>query len=141
MQPTFSSDCISAPRTRDAPSLQTPGRSSGKEEPLSSGITKGRALWMSQGHIKRGKDPDCKCSKPAAQLQVHLHASMSVGFGSFAFLSFFLIGIQLIFHVVLISAIQQSDLGIYTCFLYIRFHHGLSQDTGYSSLRYTVAPC
>ena len=113
MQPTFSSDCISAPRTRDAPSLQTPGRSSGKEEPLSSGITKGRALWMSQGHVKRGKDPDCKCSKPAAQLQVHLHASMSVGFGSFAFLSFFLIGIQLIFHVVLISAIQQSDLGVY----------------------------
>lgn len=90
---------------------------------------------------QKRKDPDCKSSKAAAQLQVHLHASMPVGFGSFAFLSFFLIGIQLIFHVVLISAIQQSDLGIYTFFLYIRFHHGLSQDIGYSSLRYTVAPC
>ena len=57
------------------------------------------------------------------------------------FLCLFLIGIQLIFHVVLISAIQQSDLVIYTFFLYIHFHHGLSQDIGYSSLCYTLGPC
>ena len=44
---------------------------------------------------------------------------------------------------VLISAEQQSDsvIHIYTFFLNIIFHYGLSQDIEYRSLCYTVGPC
>ena len=55
----------------------------------------------------------------------------------------FFIEVQLIYSVVLISAVQQSDsvIHIYTFFFNILFHYGLSQEIGYSSLCYTVAPC
>ena len=45
---------------------------------------------------------------------------------------------------MLISAKQQSDSDIYIyiyTFKKILFHYGLSQDTEYSSLCYTVGPC
>ena len=60
------------------------------------------------------------------------------------------IKVQLIYNV-LISAVQQSDSVIHTyiciyvhiyiyILFYILFHYGLSQDTEYSSLCYTVGP-
>ena len=56
---------------------------------------------------------------------------------------YFFIEVQLIYNVVPVSAIQQTDpvLHIYTFFFNILFHHGLSQETGYSSLCYTVGTC
>ena len=41
-----------------------------------------------------------------------------------------------------ISAVQQNDsvICIYTFLFYIIFHHGLSQEIGYSALCYTVGP-
>ena len=57
--------------------------------------------------------------------------------------TFLKIEVQLIYNVVLISAVQQSDLVIrrQTFFFYIIFHYGLSQDIEYSSLCYLVGPC
>ena len=57
-------------------------------------------------------------------------------------IGFFLIE-TLIYNIVLISAIQQSDsvIHVYTFFSKIIFHYGLSQNTEYSSLCYTVGPC
>ena len=50
----------------------------------------------------------------------------------------------LICYVALISAVQQSAIYIYIR-IYMQFHilfsYGLSQDTEYSSLCYTVGPC
>ena len=48
----------------------------------------------------------------------------------------FFIEVQLIYNVVLISAVQQSDsvIHIYTFFSMFFFHYGLSQDIEYSSL-------
>ena len=74
---------------------------------------------------------------------------------------YYFLKVQLIYNVVPISAIQQSDLVIYThthtqtyshiyvCiyiythtfFFYVLLHHGLSQETRYSSLFYTVGYC
>ena len=51
---------------------------------------------------------------------------------------FFYIEVLLIYSVVLISAVQQSDLVIHICIL---FHYGLSWDTDYSFLCYIVGPC
>ena len=50
--------------------------------------------------------------------------------------------VQLIYNVVLIYAVQQSDTDthIYVLF-HILSHYGLSQDIQYSSLCYTVGPC
>ena len=50
--------------------------------------------------------------------------------------------VQLIYSVVLISAVQQRDSvrHIHT-FFFIFFHYSLSQDIEYSSLCYTVGPC
>ena len=46
--------------------------------------------------------------------------------------------IQLIYNVVLISAVQQSDSVIYIYILFhILFHYGSSQDIEYNSLSYT----
>ena len=73
-----------------------------------------------------------------------LEKSLLKSFARFLFFCvFFLTEVQLIYTVVPISAIQQSDsvLHIYTFFLNILFHYGLSQETGYSSLCYTVGPC
>ena len=54
----------------------------------------------------------------------------------------FLFLLLLIYHVVLISAVQQSDSVIHICILFlILFHYGLSQDIESSSLCYTVGPC
>ena len=55
------------------------------------------------------------------------------------FLTLFL-KLQWIYHVVPISPIQQSDSVIHIMYVFknIIFHHGLSQETGYSSLCYTV---
>ena len=39
---------------------------------------------------------------------------------------------------MLVSAVQQSDSGVCVCIL---FHYGLSCDTEYSSLCYTVGYC
>ena len=57
--------------------------------------------------------------------------------------SFFYIEVWLIYIVVLISAVQQSDCytNIYILFFHILFHSGLSWDTEYSYLCYTVGPC
>ena len=55
-------------------------------------------------------------------------------------LSFFLIEAELIYNVVLVSAVQQSDTHIYILF-YILSHRDLSQDIEYSSLCSTVGPC
>ena len=49
---------------------------------------------------------------------------------------------QLIYNVVLISGVQQSDPVMYLyIFFYILFHYDLSQDIEYSSLCCTVGPC
>ena len=54
----------------------------------------------------------------------------------------FFIEVELIYNVVLISAVHHSDSVIYIYILfYILFHCGLSQDIGYSSLCSTVGPC
>ena len=55
---------------------------------------------------------------------------------------FYFVEVQLIYNVVLITAVQQSDLVVHTyIFLHILFHYGLSQDVEYSSLWYKVGPC
>ena len=48
--------------------------------------------------------------------------------------------VQLIYKVVLVSSVQQSDSVIYILFQ-ILFHYRLLQDIEYSSLCYTVGPC
>ena len=54
----------------------------------------------------------------------------------------FYIGVQLIYNVVLVSGIQQSDLVIHTSILFqILFQYRLLKSTEYSSLCYTVGPC
>ena len=53
-------------------------------------------------------------------------------------LLFFLIEVWLIYNVVLVSGVQQSDSVIHIL-LQILFHDRLSQDIEYSSLRSTVA--
>ena len=57
---------------------------------------------------------------------------------------FFLIDVELIYNVVLVSGVQQSESVIHIC-LYILFqilfHYRLLQDIDYSSLCYTVGPC
>ena len=50
----------------------------------------------------------------------------------------FLMEVELISSVVLISAVQQSDLYTYIHSFYIPFHFGLSLETGYNFLCYTV---
>ena len=59
------------------------------------------------------------------------------------FLSFFLIEVYLIYNVMPISAVQQSDsvTDIYTFFLKYSFPLWFTQEIGYSSLCYTVGPC
>ena len=54
-----------------------------------------------------------------------------------------LVLVELIYNVVLISAVQQCDsvIHIYTFLFNIPFHYGLSQEIEYSSLCYTVGPC
>ena len=51
--------------------------------------------------------------------------------------------VQLIFNIVLVSAIQQNDsvIHIYTYFFHMIFHYGLSEDIECSSLCYTVGHC
>ena len=51
--------------------------------------------------------------------------------------------VQLTYSVVPISAVQHGDsvTHIYTVFFNILFHRGLSQDSEYSSLCYTLGPC
>ena len=46
----------------------------------------------------------------------------------------------MIYNVVLMSAVRQSDSVVraYTFFFYVLSHDGLSQDTEYSSLCYTI---
>ena len=50
----------------------------------------------------------------------------------------YFIEVQLIYNVVLISAVQESDSVMY---INILPQYGLSQDTEYSSLCYMVGPC
>ena len=48
----------------------------------------------------------------------------------------------MIYNVVLVSGVEQSDSVIYIHILFhILFHYGLLQDIEYSSLCYTVGPC
>ena len=47
---------------------------------------------------------------------------------------FCLMEVYLIYSVVLISAVHQSDSLIYTLLFMYYFHHGLLQDINYSSL-------
>ena len=71
-------------------------------------------------------------------------------------LFYFFIEVLLIYNVVLVSGVQQSDLVLCICVcvcvcvcvceytyipLQILFHFKLLQDTRYSSLCYTVNPC
>ena len=58
----------------------------------------------------------------------------------FLFLKIYFTQVYLIYNVVLISSVQQSDSVIYILF-HILFHSGLSQDVEYSPLCYTVGPC
>ena len=56
----------------------------------------------------------------------------------------YFIEVELIYNVVLISSVQQSDsvIHIYVCIcFYILLHYGLLQDIKYSSLCYTARPC
>ena len=68
----------------------------------------------------------------------------------FVLVSFFLIEVYLIYNVVLVSGVQQSNsiLHTYVCvcmhiyiLFQILFHYRLLQDTEYSSVCYTVGPC
>ena len=63
-------------------------------------------------------------------------------------INIFLIEVELIYNVVLISTAQKfllliSTVGIHLCifFLIFFFHYGLSPDSEYSSLCYTVKAC
>ena len=50
--------------------------------------------------------------------------------------------VQLIYNVVLVSGVQQSDSDIHMYILFqILFHYRLLQGIEYSSLCYTVGPC
>ena len=54
----------------------------------------------------------------------------------------FFIEVQLIYNVVLVSGVQQSDSVIYIYILFqVLFHYGLLQEIEQSSLCYTVGPC
>ena len=52
-----------------------------------------------------------------------------------------IIEMYLIYNVVLISAVYQIDLVIYTYILFHLFYYNLSQSIEYSFLCYTVGPC
>ena len=69
--------------------------------------------------------------------------SIKLPFFSYIFFNFFLVKVQLIYSVVLISAVQQSDsvIFVYTFFFNVLFRYGLSQDIEYSFLCYTLGPC
>ena len=55
--------------------------------------------------------------------------------------SIYFIEVQLIYRVVLISAVQQSDqLNTYLPYFLTLFHYDISQNIEYSSLCYTVQP-
>ena len=73
---------------------------------------------------------------------IHSHTIMTSVY-LFLFLKKFFMDVELIYNVVLISAIQWSDSAIhrYTCFFNILFHYCLSLDIEYTSLCYTVGPC
>ena len=54
------------------------------------------------------------------------------------------IGVSLIYNIVLLSGVQQSDSVIHKyihILLYFLLNSGLLQDIEYSSLCYTVRPC
>ena len=56
----------------------------------------------------------------------------------------FFIEVELIYNVVLVSGVQQSDSVIHTyisIFFQILFPYRLLQNIEYSSLYYTVGPC
>ena len=62
----------------------------------------------------------------------------------FSFLIFFFIELQLVYNVVLVSGVQQSDSFIHTyisIFFQIYFPYRSLQNTEDSSLCYTVGPC
>ena len=62
-----------------------------------------------------------------------MHVCVLISSFFFFFLIFF--GVYLSYNVVLVSAVQQSDLVIHIYILFhILFHYGLSQDIEYSSL-------
>ena len=55
---------------------------------------------------------------------------------------FFLIEVSLIYNVMLVSGVQQTDSVLYIyIFFQILFHYRLLQDIEYSSLCYTVGLC
>ena len=60
----------------------------------------------------------------------------------YSYQSFYFIEVYLIYNVLFMSAVQQSDsdIHIYVLF-YILFHYGLLQGTEYSSLCCGVRPC
>ena len=63
---------------------------------------------------------------------------------SIIYLFIYLFGVELIYNVVLVSGVQQSNsvihMHIYILFP-ILFHYRLLQDIEYSSLYHTVGPC
>ena len=74
---------------------------------------------------------------------MHIVAKMGIHWILFFLIS---IGVQLIYSVVFISAVQQNDSVIHIYiyiyfFFYIFFHYRLFQDIEYSSMCYTIGPC
>ena len=72
-----------------------------------------------------------------------LYVSSQMQFSSFFFFIFFIfIKVWLIYSVLSISAVYQSDpvIPIYNYFFHMIFHHVLSKAIRYSSLCYTAGP-
>ena len=69
---------------------------------------------------------------------MHVMTTNGIGF-------FFLIKVELIYNIMFVSGVQQSDSVIYTNIyvysFFILFHYSLLQDIEYSPLCYIVNPC
>ena len=88
------------------------------------------------GKVPSGQNPSLS---PAPFLFSHSLFSLEI---ARKFFFFFLIRTQLIYNVVSVSVysiVTQSYMYIFS-FSHTSFHHGLSQETGYSSLCCTVGP-
>ena len=92
--------------------------------------TKSNSKWITNLNIK-------------GKTKKFLLENTGINFATLDLSGFFLnfIKVQLIYNVVLISSVQQSDLFICIYILFnILSHYGLSQDIEYSSLCCTVGP-
>ena len=93
-------------------------------------------IQLPQHHLLRLFFPPLKGLDPLVENKFTIYK------GLFLTLFFHFIEIQVIYNVVLISAIQQNDSVIHSDILfYIHFHYDLSQDIEYSFLCYTTGSC